>query len=157
MNTASLNQIKKDLKDLDTDSLVEICIKLAKYKVESKEYVSYLLYYAEDPKSYIENCKEWIVTELQELNRSNTYYIKKGLRKIQRKIMKWAKFLQHKEWEVQLWLFFCQQIQKNGIPYFSQPILGTIMKQLIKKIDTLIATLHEDLQYDYTQERNELV
>lgn len=157
MYTASLAQIKKDLKDVDYDTLMDFCLKLAKYKVESKEYLSFLLYDAEEPKAYIESIKEWITIEIQEINRSNSYYIKKGLRKIQRKITKWAKFLNNKELEVQLWIYFCQQIQKAGIPYFSQPMLGNIMKQLLKKIDSLIATLHEDLQYDYTQERNALV
>jgi hypothetical protein len=157
MHTASLAQIKKDLKDVDYDTLMDFCLKLAKYKVETKEYLSFLLYDSEAPQEYLESSKEWIAVEIQEINRSNTYYIKKGLRKIQRKITKWAKFLNNKELEVQLWIYFCQQIQKAGIPYFSQPMLGTIMKQLLKKIDTLIATLHEDLQYDYTQERNELV
>ena len=58
MNSASISEIKKELQRLDVDALHTICLRLAKYKKENKELLSYLLSDAHDEAGYIRSVKE---------------------------------------------------------------------------------------------------
>ena len=46
MKPATVKQLKDELKTKDSSELVELCINLAKFKKDSKEYLSYLLFEA---------------------------------------------------------------------------------------------------------------
>ena len=74
MNASSINEIKKELNTLDSDALLSICMRLAKYKKENKELVSYLLFEAQHEQAYIENIKEEIAELFRDLP-SNTYHM----------------------------------------------------------------------------------
>ena len=44
MKTATVREIKLELKDKSSDELVELCLMLSKFKKENKELLTYLLY-----------------------------------------------------------------------------------------------------------------
>ena len=46
MKAATLNELRKELQALSSKELVEICLRLAKYKKESKELLTYLIFEA---------------------------------------------------------------------------------------------------------------
>jgi len=46
-------------------------------------------------------------------------------------------------------------LKKSGIPFMKSTALANLHKQQIKKIHAALATMHEDLQYDYLQMLNE--
>ena len=52
MNAATISQLKKELVKLDHDDLLDICLRMAKFKVESKELLTYLLMRANDEVGY---------------------------------------------------------------------------------------------------------
>ena len=48
-----LSQIKKELNLQDRDSLINLCLELARFKRDNKEMLSYLLFDRQDEESYI--------------------------------------------------------------------------------------------------------
>ncbi|MEO1435173.1 MAG: hypothetical protein AAFV80_06515, partial [Bacteroidota bacterium] len=77
MRTSSVREIKTELSVYPTGELVDICLKLAKFKKENKEYLSYLLFEAGNEDFFIEQVKENIDDHFNEINYRNFYYIKK--------------------------------------------------------------------------------
>ena len=81
MKAATLNELKKELANLPTKELVEICLRLAKYKKESKELLTYLIFESDNEANYIAAIKADIDEQFELLNTSNLYVAKKGLQK----------------------------------------------------------------------------
>lgn len=152
IETASLHEIKLDLKDLESKQLVDLCVRLAKYKKENKELLNYLLFHASNESSFIGAVKE----EAEELFRSlpggNVYYIKKSLRKILRFVNKQVRFSGIAETEIDLRIFFCLKILEHAIPISKGTVLGNLYDQQLKKIESVFKKLPEDLQADYERD-----
>ena len=66
------------LSELSQPDLVMICLRLSRFKKENKELLTYLLFEANDEEGYIESVKGEIDFALEEINRRNFYFIKKG-------------------------------------------------------------------------------
>jgi hypothetical protein len=157
MKAATLSELKKELGTLPPKDVLGICIRLAKYKKENKELLTYLLYESHDEKSYVETIKSGMDDQFEEINRSNIYYIKKTLRKILRGTSKFIKYSGHKQTEVELLIYFCFKIRNSGIPLHQSTALSNLYQRQIEKIKKAVATLHEDLQFDYGKELEPLV
>ena len=149
METASVAQIKKELKSLSKEDLLEHCLRVAKYKKENKELLSYLLFEAHDEQQYIEDIKEEIALDFSRILDINTYYIKKSVRKILRNVNKKAKYSGIKTTEVELLIFFCEKMKERGFNSMKHMVLLNIYDRQLEKTRKLISGLHEDLQYDY--------
>src|SRR6478609_255680 len=151
MKAASLNEIKKELNSLDLEVVQNLCMRLAKYKKENKELLTYLLFEAHDERSFVAGVKEEINDLFQDLP-TNTYYLKKTLRKILRHVNKQIKYSGIKETELELRVCFCTHVKDAKIPLQSSTVLFNLYQQQIKKIMTTLAKLPEDLQIDYQRE-----
>ncbi|HEX6892268.1 MAG TPA: hypothetical protein VF141_16290 [Chryseolinea sp.] len=149
MKAVSVSEIKKELVNLDNKTLQELCMRLAKYKVENKELLTYLLFEAHDESSYISLVKEEIDQLFASLPQGNVYYIKKSLRKILRLTNRQIKYSGLPKTEVELRIYFCSKIVSAGIPLQKSQVLTNLYEQQLKKIKTVIEKLPEDLQYDY--------
>ncbi|HMG89384.1 MAG TPA: hypothetical protein VK589_04975 [Chryseolinea sp.] len=149
MKAVSISEIKKELTNLDGKTLQEICLRLAKYKLENKELLTYLLFEAHDESSYISLVKEEIDQLFAALPQGNVYYIKKSLRKILRLTNRQVKYSGQAATEVEIRIYFCSRIISAGIPLQKSQVLTNLFEQQLKKIETVIAKLPEDLQYDY--------
>ncbi|AXP82643.1 hypothetical protein CJ739_3581 [Mariniflexile rhizosphaerae] len=149
MKGASIVEIKKELSHKSYDELAELCLRLAKFKKENKELLTYLLFESHNEEGYIESVKSYIDEQFELINTASYFYIRKSARKILTNTKKFIRYSQNKETEVALLLYFCQKL-KNFSPSikYSTQLLNMYNRQtlLIKKI---ISTLHEDLQYDY--------
>ena len=156
MKAASISQLQKELKELEPQEVLELCMRLTKYKKENKELLSYLIFEAHDEKMYIKGIKEEIDIMFQEMNRSTTYLIKKSLRKILRFTNKFIKYSGSKQTEVELKLYFCGKIKESSIRIDSSTMLSNLYNREIEKIKSTIEKLHEDLQYDYKEELDSL-
>lgn len=157
MKAASLSELKKELGTLPPKDVLAICIRLAKYKKDNKELLTYLLYEAHDERSYIETIKSGIDKQFAEMNRSNLYYIKKTLRKILRGTNKFIKYSGRKQTKVELLIYFCTKLKSSGIPIHSSTVLSNLYQRQVDKIKKAIVTLHEDLQFDYEKELQPLL
>lgn len=157
MKAASVSIVKKELSMLPIKEVLEICMRLAKYKKENKELLSYLLFEANDEQSYIKSVKSEIDAQFAEINRSTMYYIKKSIRKILRTTHKYIRYSGISHTEVELLIYFCTKIKSSGIPISSSTALNNLYQAQIQKIRNTMATMHEDLQYDYEQELKILI
>ena len=152
MKSASIKEIKTEISRLHPDEVMELCIRMAKFKKENKELLSYLLFESIDEKEYIKNTKLQIDELFKEVNRTNSYQAKKTIRKILRVTQKQIKYSGIKQTEVELLIHFCKQLKKLGMPIPINSTLGNMYLRQYDKINKTLATLHEDLQFDYTEE-----
>ena len=156
MKAVSVVTIKKELQHRSTEELMELCLRLSKFKKENKELLTYLLFESHDESGYIETVKQEINEQFETINTDSYFYIKKSVRKILRNIKKYARYSLKKETEVELLLHFCQTL-KDFEPSIKRNVtLTNIYERQILMIKKIVATLHEDLQYDYNLELEEI-
>lgn len=153
MKSGSLNEIKKELQQLEPNRLAELCISLAKYKKENKDYLDYLLFESHDKAGFVAQVKQEIDLLYSEINPDmNLYYAKKILRKILRIVNKYIKYIGDKPMAVELHIYYCRKLIESKLPIEKSARLVNLKAAEIKKIKTLLIALHSDLQYDYIRE-----
>lgn len=156
MKAATIHELKQELTNIPADQLAELCIRLAKFKKENKELLTYLLFEAFDEQAYVENIKTEVDEQFQEMNTSNLYFVKKSLRKMLRTLNKYIRYTDSAETEVKLLLFFCSTLKDSGIPIERNPVIKNMYISQLKKTAKAIAGMHEDLQYEYLRELEQL-
>ena len=156
MKAASISDIKQELSNVPPAKLLELCLRLAKYKKDNKELLNYLLFEAHDEQAYIINIKNEVEEDFAAINKSNVYFAKKSLRKILRTLAKHIRYTASKQAEVELLLHFCSTLKNSSIPLQRNTVLNNLYQYQIKKVAKVIATLHEDLQYDYLKDLDKL-
>ncbi len=156
MKASSISTLKKELATLPSSDVIDICMKLLKYKKENKELLSYLLFDANNELEYIRNIKEEMDTQFAEINLNHLYFAKKSIRKILKTTNKFIRYSGHKQTEVELLIHFCAKFKKSRIPIKSSNSLNNLYLNQVRKIHTAIGALHEDLQHDYLEEMVEL-
>lgn len=156
MKSASINEIKQELSSTKQGDLIELCLRLAKFKKENKELLTYLLFEANDEQGYVIAVKKVVDDLFETINLSHLYFAKKTLRKIVRVINKYCRYSGHKQTEIELRIFFCQKLKLSGIPFHRNTVISNLYESQLKKINSLLTTLHEDLQYDYLKELKQL-
>jgi hypothetical protein len=87
-----------------------------------------------------------------ELPKPNLYLTKKTLRKILRTTTKQIRYMASPQQEVELLTWFCRKVRDTQIPIRDSPVLNNLYRQQLKKARAIIATLHEDLQYDFLRD-----
>ena len=83
-----------------------------------------------------------------ELPKPNLYLTKKSLRKVLRTTAKQIRYTASPQAEAELLTYFCRKLSDSRIPFRDSPVLLNLYRQQLKKIRSVIATFHEDLQYD---------
>jgi uncharacterized FlaG/YvyC family protein len=157
METASISIIKKELKLLPPEQMFEHCMRLAKFKKENKELLSYLLFDAANEELFVKQAKEEVDLQFDNLNKSSLYLAKKTLRKVLRTINKYIKFSPHKTTELELLIYFCNKLRKSGLPLSQSRVLRNMYQQRTERVNKVLSMLHEDLQYDYQEQVNGLI
>ncbi|MBN9380124.1 MAG: hypothetical protein J0H74_05135 [Chitinophagaceae bacterium] len=156
MKPATVNEIKQELSSLSPSRLTELCLRLAKFKKDNKELLTYLLFEASDLASYIASVKKEIDLGFEELPKPNIYLTKKSLRKVLRITTRQIRYTGSPQAEVELLTYFLSKIRRSGIPIDKHPVLTNLYEGQLKKVRGAIATLHEDLQYDYEKALKDL-
>lgn len=149
MQTASIAQIKKSLENLTSEELSSICLSLAKFKKENKEFLSYLLFESENEEEFIVSVRDYISGEMMAMNKSSVYLAKKTVRKVLRQTKKYIRFSGQKETEVELLMIFCQELLNTGLPVVSNKVLFNLYQRQWLSAHKALQTLHEDIQFDY--------
>lgn len=152
MKPASISEIKNELGNLPGPRLTELCLQLARYKKDNKEFLSYLLFEETDFAGYINSVKKQIDEEFGTINASHLYFAKKTLRKILRITGKHIRYTGSKQAEAELLIYFCKKMKTSGIAFRNSVVLVNLYQAQLKKINAAIASFHEDLQYDYLKE-----
>lgn len=157
MKTATVQELKQGLQAVSHHKLLELCLRLAKFKKENKELLTFLLFEAHDEEAYINSVKVLIDEGFTELPKANLYLTKKSLRKILRITNRYIKYSGSKLAEATLLIYFCSKMKNSGIPYSKTTVFKNLYEMQLKKINTAMKTLHEDIQYDLQKELNELI
>jgi hypothetical protein len=157
MKTATVTELKKELKTRSQADLVELCLKLSKFKKENKELLTYLLYEADNEPQYIENVKSEIDLQFSEINRKSTYIVQKNVRRIQRNVKKYIRYSKLKETEVELLIYFSLKLKQLIPSIGTSGVLQNIFTRQIEILSKKVMALHEDLQFDYERELEELL
>ncbi|MEO9869055.1 hypothetical protein [Ekhidna sp.] len=156
MKAASLAEIKRELKDRDSEEILQLCLRLGRFKKDNKELLTYLLFEAQDEGGYAKLLKEDVDDMMDEINTTHLYYVKKGLQKIVRSLNKSLRYSGQKQTEVEVRLYFCQCIRKEGIKITRHTTINNLYHREIKRIEKALSSLHEDLQADYQYEIDKL-
>ncbi len=156
MKAATVRELKIELSGRSPDELVNICLRLSKFKKENKELLTYLLYESSNEASFVVAIKREIHEEFNKINTSSYFYIKKSVRKILRTTKKYIRYSGNKETEVELLIFFCTEL-KEILPLSDRLLpLKNLYFRTLETINKALSSLHEDLQYDYGNEIEEL-
>jgi hypothetical protein len=151
-----LQDIKKEIQHLRTEQVAELCLRLARYKKENKELLAYLLFEAANETVFLEKVKAEAGFMFSQLP-VHSYNAAKSMRKILRLLSKYTKFIGSKEAEIDLLMNFCT----NYINYTDRKVsykpLRLILVRQVIKVKALIGKLHEDLQFDHSQEFNAML
>ena len=157
IQTYGVAEIKKELQHLDNTQLVELCLRLVRYKKENKELTGYLLFNAGNERAFIDSLiaeNGFMFSQLPH----NNYQLAKSLRKILRIVNKYLKFMASKEAEIEILINFCRNyIQYVDRKASSYKPLRLIFTRQLDKIRNAITKLHDDLQFDYSQDFNAMI
>lgn len=156
MKAVSIKELKEELANCTPKEIRDLCLRLARFKKENKELLTYLLFESSDEGLYVESIKEEVDLQFEQINMKSPYLIKKSFRKILRTIRKYGRYSQKKETEVELLLYFCTKLKKFTPSIQKNTGLHNFYIRLVDAIRKKVTLLHEDLQFDYTTELDNL-
>lgn len=151
MQSPSLSKIKIELNHLPHSGLMELFVRLIKYKKENKELLSYLLFMSDDENGYIEQIKLEIDDIFEQIDNLHLSTAKKILQKTVRLLVRYAKYSSNKRTEVELFIYFCSKMKAKSMLENKNNIIQNIYLRQINRIEQSLPLLHEDLQYDYSE------
>jgi hypothetical protein len=131
MKAVTVKEISQELVNLSPKELRDLCLRLARFRKENKELLTYLLFESSDEVSYIESVKKEIDQQFEQVNKKSYYFIKKGLRRID------------------LLIYYCSKLKKFTPSIQRNAALRSLYLRQIVTIREKLGSLHEDLQYDY--------
>ena len=149
MKIESIVTIKKELNHLPKEELLELCLRLGKFKKENKALLTYLLFEAHDEDGYIASVKSTLDELFDGINTDSYFYMKKTIRKILRQIRIYSRYSLKKTTEIELLLYFCERLNELKPSIRRNRVLGNLYERQIISLKKKIGVLHEDLQYDY--------
>ena len=156
MKAVTVKELRQELNNLTPKELRELCLRLARFKKENKELLTYILYESSDEASYIESVKREIDQQFELINKKSSYLIKKCIRRILLNIRKFTRYSQKKKTEIDLLIYFCTKLKKFTPSIQKNPGLRNLYLRQIEGIREKLNSLHEDLQFDYSIELNAL-
>ncbi|QIE58953.1 hypothetical protein G5B37_05065 [Rasiella rasia] len=156
MKPATAVQLRKEVKFRSKEELEALCLRLARFKKENKELLTYLLFEADHEDSYVAEVKDHISAQFDAINAAKFYYVKKSIRKILRETKKYIRYSPVKETEVTLLLHFCETMIHFSSSIKRSKTMMALYERQLQLIEKKIEDLHEDLQHDYLYELREL-
>lgn len=156
MEIPSLANLKKDLSYLSEKELTEVIVDLAKFSRDNKAYLYFKLNERDQPNLFVDAVKEELDEAFQTANTRHYHVAKKAAQGIRRKLNKSLKLSKNKADQAELILYFCEQMKNYDYQKHRHPVIDNLFKVQIGKAQKLIASLHEDLQSDFSYRIDEL-
>lgn len=150
MKASSLKDIKADLKNCSKEELLDLTLRLIRFKKDNKELITYLLYESDNDILFIESYKADMDEAFAQINRSSFFFIRKGVRKILSVTKKNIRYTQKKNIEIELLLHFCKLLIEFRPKINRNKVLMNTLETQSRMIRKSILTMDEDLQHDYT-------
>ncbi len=149
MKAVTVKELKNALQEQSPQELIELCLQLAKFKKDSKELLTYLLFEAHDLEAYRASVIQYIHSSFAEINTKNYFYIRKSARRILTQTKKYIRYAKDKETEVELLLAYCAALKAIEPNIFESPRLANVFQTQFNLAKKAVSNLHEDLQYDF--------
>ena|SRR5690554_3410944 len=156
MGTPGLADIKKELKHLQNKELIALILELSKFSTDNKYFLYFQLFGRDNPQFLLEWVKEDLEWEFQKSSTSNYHTAKKSAQGIRKKLNKYLKYTKNKLIQVELIEYFCRMLHEYGYLHFGHPVIDNLYLMQIGRIERLLKSLHEDLQFDYQPKMDEL-
>ncbi|MBK5209384.1 MAG: hypothetical protein JJE44_07755 [Flavobacteriaceae bacterium] len=157
MKAVTIKELKTELSHYSQKDLMELCLRLSKFKKENKELLTYLLFESSNEDGYINSIKLEIDEQFELVNTKTYYFIKKSVRKILRTVKTAIRYSKKKETEIELLLYFCKKLKDFKPSIKNSTVLKNLFNREIDSIKKKMLVLHEDLQYDYELELEKLI
>ncbi len=148
MQTESISSLKKALLQMNSDQLVDACLRLARFKKDNKGLLTYLLFLSRDEAGYIDSLCGHIDEQFALTPKAH----RKTVRKIIRWMDKCLRFSGIKETEVQVRLHFCQALVSSKTPYQTSRVINNMLTGQIKKTRKAMEKFHKDVRLEYEQQ-----
>ncbi|XKX05668.1 hypothetical protein R8G61_15220 [Tenacibaculum maritimum] len=97
MKAVSIKVLKEELAHKNTKELIDVCLKLARFKKENKELLTYVLFASYQEEAYILEVKEELDVLFSEINTKSYFYIRKSIRKILTNTKKYIRYSKKKK------------------------------------------------------------
>jgi len=149
MKAVTVKEISQELLNLSPKELRDLCLRLARFKKENKELMTYLLFESSDESLYVESVKKEIDLEFDQVNKKSYYFIKKGLRRILLNTRKYIRYSRNRKTEIDLLIYYCSKLKKFTPSINRNAALRNLYLRQVAAIREKLGSLHEDLQYDY--------
>lgn len=149
MSPASVEDIKKELQRLPPKKVLELTLRLARFKKENKELLTYLLFEAGDEQGYVQSLQFEIDEQLQRISKAPSATVKKQLRRITTLINRQSKYIGNKASSAELHLYLCFGLLNHPEKLLTITSANTIFHQQLNKASRLVPLLEEDLQHDF--------
>lgn len=149
MKAESVVTIKKELRHRTEGEIMDLVLRLARFKKENKELLTYLLFEAHNEEGYIASIKSEMDEMFSSMNTNKFFYMKKSIRKILRLTRKYIRYSLKKDTEIELLIYFCLKLKELQPSIFKNVTLKKLYQRQISQIKTKIKKLHPDLQYDF--------
>lgn len=156
MKAVTVKELKTELSHYSQNDLMELCLRLSKFKKENKELLTYLLFESNNEEGYVNSIKLEIDEQFELVNTKTYYFIKKSVRKILRTVKTAIRYSKNKETEIELLLYFCKKLLAFKPSIKNNTVLKNLFNREIESIKKKMLVLHEDLQYDYGVELESL-
>lgn len=145
MKAASIAVLKKSLVKLEQGELLDACLRLARFKKDNKELLTYLLFLSDDEPAYASLLCDGIDEQFTLTPNAH----KKTLRKLIRWMDKCLRYSGDKDTEIKVRIYFCQSLLASDTPFRKHRVMTNMYLGQLKKIRKAIETFHEDIQYDW--------
>ena len=154
MRTATIDDIKNELKHLSQKEVLSLTLRLARFKKENKELLTYLLFESHDEQGYQQLLKTDISEQLAAIEPSPLSKARKSYRKVLRSINRQIKYIGSKAASVELLLHYCLAMRNLQSPL--HPTLETIVQQQLAKVEKWVPLIEDDLQFEFKRQLEEL-
>ena len=152
MQAASIAELKKALVRLDQGEMLEACLRLARFKKDNKELLTYLLFMSGDEQGFANQLCEVIDEQFRETPNAH----KKTVRKVIRRMNTVLRFTKVKDTEVQVRLHFVRALRDSKTPYRDSRVMTNMYNGQIAKVRKTIEKFHEDIRREIEREICEL-
>ncbi|MDN3690138.1 hypothetical protein [Cyclobacterium jeungdonense] len=156
MQLPSLNSLKKELQHRDSKELIDLVLHLSKLNRDNKAFLYFKLFDSDDASLFVDTVKEELEKAFNSANSKNYYFAKKSAQGIRRILNKNLKLTKDSNAKIELITFFCRQLEEFGYLEYHYPVIDNLYALQVGKVEKLIGNLHEDLQFDYQEQLENL-
>lgn len=152
MKAATIIELKQELAELSPKTVMDLCLRMARYKKDNKELLTYILFESQDEQGFVNAVRKEMDEQFTVLPNANWYLTKKGLRRILRIMSRHVKHSGIVESELDILIHFCNCCKSAGLSDSKYKAILNIYERQLKKLHTLVKKVHEDLQFDYKRQ-----